>query len=56
VAQQLNISANYLHRILLEADDPAYRPAPEWFYSRLSQLLGVPEEMLRPEPPETVAA
>jgi hypothetical protein len=56
VAQQLDISANYLHRILLPSDDPDCRPAPEWFYPKLSQLLGVPEEMLKPEPPEPVAA
>lgn len=56
VAGQLGISANYLHRILLPPEDPACRPAPEWFYSRVSGLLGVPEEMLRPEPQERVAA
>lgn len=48
VATQLGISANYLHRILLHPEDPDFRPAPEWFYPKLSQLLGVPEEMLRP--------
>lgn len=56
VAKRLDISANYLHRILLPADDADARPAPEWFYPRLSQLLGVPEEMLKPEPPKSEAA
>jgi hypothetical protein len=58
VAKQLGISTNYLHRLLLADGDPDYRPPPEWFYPRLSQLLGVPEEMLKPDKPspEPVAA
>jgi hypothetical protein len=56
VAQQLEISSNYLHRLLLLPSDRDYRPAPDWFYPRLSALLGVPEEMLKPESPEQVAA
>jgi len=61
VADQLGISANYLHRILLPEGHPARRPAPDDFYRRLSDLLGVPEDMLRPgrsisEPEEPAAA
>lgn len=56
VAGQLGISANYLHRIMLPPSDPDCRPAPEWFYSRVSALLGVPEEMLRPDYKEQLAA
>jgi hypothetical protein len=54
VAGQLGISSNYLHRLLLPADHPDARVPPADFYPRLSQLLGVPEDMLRPE--EKVAA
>jgi hypothetical protein len=55
VAEQLGISANYLHRILLPETHPARRPAPEDFYGRLSQLLGVPEDMLRPGRTELIS-
>lgn len=59
VAQQLGISSNYLHRLLLPPDDRDSRPAPASFYPRLALLLGVPEDMLRPEwaaePIETAA-
>jgi hypothetical protein len=55
VAEQLGISSNYLHRLLLPPEDRDSRPTPEWFYPKLAQLLGVPEEMLRP-PTESVAA
>jgi hypothetical protein len=55
VAAQLGISVNYLHRLLLPSTDQDSRPEPDWFYPKLSQLLGVPEEMLRPEPKEAVA-
>lgn len=56
VAAQLGISTNYLHRLLLPAGHPDARVAPEDFYPRVSRLLGVPEEMLRPETKEPVAA
>ena len=57
VAKQLDISANYLHRLLLPTGHPDHRTAPEGFYARLSVVLGVPEEMLKPETPkEPVAA
>lgn len=55
VAKQLGISSNYLHRLLLSADDADYRQPPEWFYPRLATLLGVPEEMLRPTASEAAA-
>ena len=49
IAEQADISTNYLHRILTPPTDPDHRPAPEWFYSRIAEILGVPEESLRPE-------
>jgi hypothetical protein len=56
VAAQLGISTNYLHRLLLPANHVDARPAPADFYPRLSLLLGVPEDMLRPTWAESVAA
>jgi hypothetical protein len=56
VAAQLGISSNYLHRLLLPEGHADRREAPEGFYARLSLLLGVPEDMLRPEAKESVAA
>lgn len=57
LAREMGISANYLHRILLGAEHTQGRPAPEWFYPRAAQLLGVPESMLRPqEAAEALAA
>lgn len=56
VAAQLGISSNYLHRLLLPAGHSDARVPPDDFYPRLSRLLGVPEEMLRPDTKEKVAA
>lgn len=56
VAAQLGISGNYLHRLLLPAGHPDRREPPADFYPRLSLLLGVPEDMLRPESKDAIAA
>lgn len=47
LAEQLGITPNYLHRILLGPDHEDGRAAPEWFYTRVARVLGVPEAMLR---------
>jgi hypothetical protein len=56
LATQLGISTNHLHRVLLPPDDPHSRTTPEWFYPRVAVLLGVPEDMLKPEERDAVAA
>jgi hypothetical protein len=56
LARKLGISPNYLWRIFLGPDHPQGRALPEWFYTRVSALLDVPEDMLRTEPKEPVAA
>lgn len=55
LAAQLGISANYYDRIVLGPEHPHGRPAPEWFYSRVAAILGVPETFLRPDPAEVAA-
>ncbi len=53
LARTLEISANYLHRLLLPPEHPDSRPEPDWFYAKASLVLGVPESMLRPAWAET---
>lgn len=56
LARELDISVNYLHRLLLPAGHPDGRPEPAWFYPLAAELLGVPETMLRPTGADEAAA
>jgi len=55
LARQLGISSNYLHRVLLPVGHPDHRGPPKNFYPRVAELLGVPEDMLRPGREEVAA-
>lgn len=54
LAQALGVSVNALHRWLLPPGHPDRRTTPADFYSRVSAILGVPEDFLRPQ--DSVAA